>query len=1491
MPLSPDRIITPGQTPHAHERDAFDFVVRELPDTDPYRLWAFVDLIDKSGRRYDIDLLIVGYHALYVVEVKSHVGTLTGDEIDWQVTFPDGGRTVLENPLRATNLKAKVLGSLLDERFARDPDARARQLRRPWVQPLVFLSGPNLKVNLTGPGGMYVVTRETFVRAITRGEFPGATENLRDHVVNRPVAGATQRLLKDMGLRPSIAALKVQDLILRELLEDGTHYQDHLGVHQSIANLKRRVRSFIIPANTTAERRERLLRAAGREARHLTALSDHRNILRLISYTPEGPLGGPCVILEHIEGALPLDAFLRANPNLAFEDKLAIIQQIAEALEFCHRKQIVHRGLSPRAVLVRRAGETTGPFEVRLYNFQLAAGEETSGTTHLESAAPVYVAPEVLENPAAADAASDVFSLGAIAYLVLTGQPPGNTLAERAALLSSGQLSVAAARDDLAGGFTRRSLEDPFGGVPSAEDDSTIRLRSLDEVVGFATEVNRHARADSAIAWLNLLLDTATMPAAKPDAPYVSPLQAGPGQRLAEDLEVIDILGKGSTARVLRVRRDGTDYALKVALSPELGERLEQEARVLQTLHKKVTSDRIVSLVEKLDLGGGPCLLMTDAGESLATLIAREGPPSLDFARRWGKDLLDALEALEDRGVQHRDIKPANLGVLSGQAKKKRSLMLFDFSLAGAADTAITGGTPAYRDPFLDRRGRWDAAADRWAAAMSLHELLTGVRPGWGDGTETAAASEGDIRIAAERFDPSGNVRPKLTAFFRRALAREVGERFASADAMEVEWTGCFATLSYDSSPADAPVPSARNWDFSAVEPGTPIAALPLSARAKNAIDRAGMTVLSELLQMPRNRLSTTRGIGRHTHQEIQRFVEDARTALGQRLELAAELPFFAGFRDEGTTVVGQVPGLPLDAAAALEDAGLAALAAAAAAPRAQVERVLVPFSGAVDILRARLQAVTTGGGPLSGEPATIEDWLEQLFARQGKREKYLTTAAQLLGVEPWPGGASPATRDARGLARALDVTQAAVHIAFSKAREHWKAHPHLPALQARLERTLERLSSVAPLARVAAELVTSDLPHRSPIEGTSANPGGPDVTAEALARIAAETHPDVVQGRIHDRPWIASGATPLALARELGRRADDLAQRVPLPSSEEVRDALTPVVGGTALAALPQDRLVALAAEASARAARSARLELYPRHLEARRALELSASAIGPQQATPEAIRQIVRARYPEAEPPPEGEALHVLMESLQFKWDPAKGSYTRPGAELLTSLDTLMAVRQSTTHTSHRLPPSNKENQEALEFEARLRLAVDKRSFRVLDVTAGFDEDAAKEIGRRFNARIVSLDGEVIAEMDRLAVEKQVDAALIEQTDREGPAATDDWANLCVLMREAAGRAIDRALAGDATSSGAPHGPLVLTQPGILARYHLEDVLGNLVQHAQRDDAPAIFLINPTDDASEWARIDSGTKPLVVPLPSQAQRLKVPRPWIDNWHRGGAT
>jgi hypothetical protein len=81
-----------------------------------------------------------------------------------------------------------------------------------------------------------------------------------------------------------------------------------------------------------------------------------------------------------------------------------------------------------------------------------------------------------------------------------------------------------------------------------------------------------------------------------------------------------------------------------------------------------------------------------------------------------------------------------------------------------------------------------------------------------------------------------------------------------------------------------------------------------------------------------------------------------------------------------------------------------------------------------------------------------------------------------------------------------------------------------------------------------------------------------------------------------------------------------------------------------------------------------------------------------------------------------------------------------------------------------------------------------------------------------------------------------------------------------------------------------------LILTQPGVLARYQLDEVVVHLVERALLDDAPSVLLINPTDDGAPPATVDASTGSLAVPLTSAAQRLRVPQSWIDNVHRGAA-
>ena len=70
--LSNARIVLQGQSAYAHEQEALRFMREVLPDHDPYHVWELVELLDPStGRLLEIDALVLGYSALYVIEIKS----------------------------------------------------------------------------------------------------------------------------------------------------------------------------------------------------------------------------------------------------------------------------------------------------------------------------------------------------------------------------------------------------------------------------------------------------------------------------------------------------------------------------------------------------------------------------------------------------------------------------------------------------------------------------------------------------------------------------------------------------------------------------------------------------------------------------------------------------------------------------------------------------------------------------------------------------------------------------------------------------------------------------------------------------------------------------------------------------------------------------------------------------------------------------------------------------------------------------------------------------------------------------------------------------------------------------------------------------------------------------------------------------------------------------------------------------------------------------
>lgn len=1454
MTLASSRIVVQGETPHAHEREAIQFVIDTLPNSDPFHVWALLELHDPStGRLHEIDLLVLGYSALYVVEVKSGPGRYEGDTQDWYRKAPEEDRArYMENPYRLTNYKAKVLASRLRAKM-KNPAAA------PWVEPLVFLSAPELELRFRNHGDLGVVTRETFKKAMQFGDFPGSDPGRQRQRVSEPVMKDVAQAIAALGLRPRRGKSFVGSYELGGVLVEGSGFQDRLAVHRNNASIKQRARIYAVPQQTSVERRQQLRRAADREAHLLWDVREHPNVLRIADYVTDAELG-PTVLFDSFDGGLPLDAFLRSEPNLDFFEKVTLIEQVARALAYCHRKGVVHGALSPEAVLARRHPDTRA-IETRLFNFQLGVGAEVDATSHWSALASepwaIYQAPELREDPTHRTPASDVFSLGALAHLVFTGRAPGASAVEVDQRLA-----------------TQRSLD------PRAVDDGL--QESLAELIAQATALSPVNRFDDAETWIELLLSEVTRPVEKASkGPEANPLEARPGDALGDDLTVENaadgrpMLGQGATSRVLQVARksDGRSYALKVSSSPEHDERLQQEADALM----KLRHPRVVQVIDRLKFGDRPALLLSLAGtETLHRYLSREGTVSLDRAARYGEDLLSALDHLEEHQVLHRDIKPANIGVGS-VSNKAAHLTVFDFSLAATSKAELQVGTAAYRDPFLRQRGTWDYAAERWSAAVTLHEMVAGVRPSF---DRPAVDPDAVLVVAVERFDPS--VRDALAAFFRRALARDVENRFSSTEEMRRAWNAVFeasraavpvaagaaAAMTSQEAPEEPTAPALTPQLLGQIAPENAIEALPLSPRARNALDRAGLLTARDLLGLADNRLSAIRGIGRRVAEEILSFRD--RWQAAQTETVFESKPFFPSYR--GDDVLVETAGLPEAAVSALQDAGLTTLSAVAASPAEQVRALSQRHTFDVNALRALLERENKNANERD-RPSTLEGWVDALLP---KKRKTFQHPRELYGLdEPFRGRLDLTVRE---LAEKCELTTAAVYIALGKARDLWAKHGALAELRKHAALIVDQAGGATPLA-VAARALAAALPYSRTLAEADVI-----VQAAALLRVVAEVEKDEDGGlrtlRLADNAlWLCASEAHGRGVKALGDAADELAARPSVPGPGEAARVFADAAQGTPLSVLTAERLADIAAAASTTAARSARLEIYPRGMDAARALSLSASQLKSGLVPAEIVRRVL-LRYPDAQPLPPRPALDELLRPHGLVFDEATGHYARPGE----AEHTMMATRISSMLRAQTALPSQALSMEpdavaARQFDQQLRNAAERHAFRVLGVRADRAREASLSLAQRIGAEPVAFDKLLVAaireQMKQGGVKKE---DLIHSADLEGKSGPA-WTNLLRLVERAADSVASSLLASDQ--------PLLLVQPGLIARYRLDAFVKRLLAEHKAQAKAAMFLLVPSRDMGGIPLINDD---YALPGVLASQVLWVAPEWLANLHNRAA-
>jgi hypothetical protein len=311
--------------------------------------------------------------------------------------------------------------------------------------------------------------------------------------------------------------------------------------------------------------------------------------------------------------------------------------------------------------------------------------------------------------------------------------------------------------------------------------------------------------------------------------------------------------------------------------------------RGLQTIQEKVRSRIVVAPFKLLDFGELVGFTMESAGEkTLARYLREEGRLDLTYLQRFGDDLLRTIRDLDDAGgIAHRDLKPENMGIRT-PGKKQNQLCLFDFSLSKVSPEDISVGTPGYLDPFISERKvkRWDISSECFSAAMTLHEMATGVLPTWGEGKNVDPASIRDeVTILPERFDP--DLRDRFVRFFEKALRRDHRQRFDNPDEMLKAWSDIFATIddrkkSRTTHPTEDELePGGLPYQLpELVTPGTQLILLSLSTRLLNTLDRLNLVTVSDLRGFPLRRLYRLPGVGNKTRRELGALVKALRERL-----------------------------------------------------------------------------------------------------------------------------------------------------------------------------------------------------------------------------------------------------------------------------------------------------------------------------------------------------------------------------------------------------------------------------------------------------------------------------------------------------------------------------------------------------------------------------------------------------------------------------------
>ncbi|MFE6746922.1 BREX system serine/threonine kinase PglW [Kitasatospora purpeofusca] len=1567
--MKDERWTTVTESQFEHERRGLEAIRRALRDQDgePWRAWSNFTFTANSGHVREVDLFMVAPAGVFLIELKDWHGSVAGGGRDWIQTTPGGTSRRHSNPLHLSNQKAKELAGLVQSTVGARP--------RIWVGEAVCFTDDRLRLNLPAAdlNGVFTVRQLAEMLATPPGDAR--------YAVTAEISRKVAQGLQSLGIAPIRRQEEVGGYLLDSTsFDSGQTWADYRGEHTQLHDIAR-VRVFLSERGASNAERASVEKAAAREAAVLNRFR-HPGAVSVKNYLPSGHPAGPAILFDYHPHTMRLDDYLVSHgQELDLQARLALVRQLAETIRSAHSRRIYHRALSAHCVHVipRNRGarghelseaEQWARPRLEIADWQIAAGGPGAGASrgsasgggrrlsqlmsptslsalHIADQADPYLAPEL--TAAKADPVRlDVYGLGVLTYLLVTGKAPGASQAEVLRRLESGETLRPSALVD--------GLDTDIDDLVEAATafDPVRRLAALDDFMEMLEFIES---SFSAVASTGTNADGGggdgdePGPAPEPE-PESDPLECVAGDVLAGRWEVERRLGTGSTARAFLVRdlaaeprRNGSrpPVVLKVALSEAKHPVLEREAEVLGRIHQ---DSRIIGLAipEPLTIGGRRVLALEYVGDAreqrgeepgrserpqrredtVARQLREVGRLGMDQLEAYGQYLFGAVEHLEAEGIWHRDLKPDNIAIRI-RPNGTRQLVLIDFSLAGYPAKEIEAGTEGYLDPFLGtlQRGAYDAHAERYALAVTLHEMASRELPQWGDGSVTARQTVAEEwpypKIAADAFETP--VHDGLVAFFRKALARDVKDRFPDLVPMERAWKQIFIEAQKATAPSTGHGSGAERDAGAGAGDETPpgdeseaalqireeqatratlsthLSVAGLSPAALSQLYAMGLSTVGDVVTYKARKFLTAPGMGSRTREEIQ----------GRQKEWNARLR---------QSVAPTSTEARREAERELTDLEESLAQAAGGETAAEVYARL-----SLDALAARLvPKPATGRG---GSNETTREGIRLLLGMPDEQGRY-------------PSG--PVWARQADVAKALEVTAGRIPQIVKKARERWHEDAALGVLREQVVEILAERGRVASVVEIADALIAR--------RGTEvADRRGRRALALALLRALVEreqfydaekhqqppllhyfhapaprgTEPvlgllviDVREGT--DSPDTPTKPALQEYAVKLGAKADRLAGLETLPTAATVLTELGSVAPPPGVLGWNEQRIAEIAVAASTRAALTPRLEIYPRDLDLVRALRITQAGMVAVQPELEEARQpglrvedvhkLVHTRFPglgsdplvTAELPTGAELVTALRKAgfdlkLETRYDrvlrllPNRPAGAGANGSQVTTYGSSRTgtIRSGATSSASRQGAARYDADQAVRAaataEQRLTHDAGKDGLRVLTVPSRGAHTAARLLTQEpYGAEAVSLTGLFLDELHAMVDGRpQPTWQTVLEADAAAPGSRGRQ-NLGVVAGRAWHQLEPKLAARLERVPGAGGGPLLLTEAAVLARYDALDVLDRLAELAREGRRP-LWLLVAQSDPSDTPRLAGKAVPYQAAL---GEWIHVPEAWV---------